>query len=111
MTQRDGAWHCDVCDAQIPAGRKRYPLDSGRVCCDDCWQEVRPVAAQPGAAAQTRAELDRFVRISGTVGGTIGFTAGLVLAGFLGSVAVALAGWLCGTLLGFFVTRRSGKLE
>ena len=40
MGFNDGEWFCDVCSENIPLGNKRYPLDSGKICCKKCWDEV-----------------------------------------------------------------------
>jgi hypothetical protein len=42
VRQKDGTWHCDVCGVRISEGSKRYPLDGGRICCSNCWIEVKP---------------------------------------------------------------------
>jgi len=51
MGREGDIWVCDVCNAAIPDGRKRYPLDGGRTCCPDCWTEIRGTASPEARAS------------------------------------------------------------
>lgn len=106
MGSKDGIWYCDVCDATIPSGQKRYPLDGGRICCVHCWQEVAPLWKQknddaegvkaapirpsPGLYVGERAQKQnpQALNVQGPIGGTggihwwhivLGLVCGLVL--------------------------------
>jgi len=106
MGQKDGIWYCDVCDGAIATGKKRYPLDAGRICCAECWEEIKGMPAEIGTSAPEvkRSEeskhivldlfgIGKFLFGTGKLSKTnrtvdIGATAGLVI----GLVAGALLG-------------------
>jgi membrane associated rhomboid family serine protease len=57
--------------------------------------------------SQLAARLERVVRITATIWAIVGFIGGTAMWEFnpVGSIAGAVFGWLCGTLMGYFLTR------
>ena len=112
MGEKDGIWYCDVCNTAIPTGQKRYPLDAGRICCAECWAEIKDTLAERGASAPEvkRSEESKHITLQlfgdekvTKAGRTVNacYWAGVAIGGHLGGVIGCVVGDLGVVIIGF----------